>query len=193
MSFTIEKNRHIFACWAASRAAGVSPLCKFKVENGKGVLDRIFGQDGQKALDDALQKNQKDFDDYHHNIIKLVMKESKKKEHSIKSKKNSKDKNFTYGMTYGVAAKLINIYFKVMFICGNYKNKKGINYIHPPIDSLLLDSLYKQKIGKDISLWRESKWSKMNSEDYQNVINGIKDLNLSKGLWSVEEYWIGHQ
>ena len=53
MSFTIEKNRHIFACWAASRAAGVSPLCKFKVENGKGVLDRIFEQDGQKALDDT--------------------------------------------------------------------------------------------------------------------------------------------
>ena len=58
----------------------------------------------------------------------------------------------------------------------------------PSIDSLLLDSFfYKQKIGKDINLWRKSKWSKMKSKDYKRVIDGIKNLNLSKGLWSVED------
>ena len=96
-------------------------------------------------------------------------------------------------MSHGVAAKLINLYLKIIYICGSYKNENRINYIHPPIDSLLLDSLYEQKIGKDISIWRNFKWSKMESKEYQKVIDGIKNLNLRKGLWSIEEYWIGHQ
>ncbi len=78
MSFTIEKDRHIFACWAASRAAGASPLCRFKVEKGKEILDEIFGKDGKRALDNSLKENQKEFDDYHDDIIKRVIEESKK-------------------------------------------------------------------------------------------------------------------
>ncbi len=34
MSFSIKKNRHIVACWAASRAASVIG-CRFKVEIGE--------------------------------------------------------------------------------------------------------------------------------------------------------------
>jgi hypothetical protein len=185
--FTIEKNRHIFACWAASRAAGVSPLCRFKVEEGKKILDKIFSKDGQKALDDSLKENQKEFDDYHDDIINRVIKESEKK---IKRKERPKDKNFIDGMSYGVAAKLINIYFKVIFICGNYKDNPRINYIHPPIDSLLLDSLYKETKDK---LWKET-WSKMTSERYKKIIDGIKkEITKNDGLWSIEEHWEGHQ
>ena len=50
MSFTIEENRQIFACWAASRAAGVSPLCGLKVELGKEILDKVFGKNGQEVV-----------------------------------------------------------------------------------------------------------------------------------------------
>ena len=69
MSFTIEKDRHIFACWAASRAAGASPLCRFKVEKGKEILDEIFGKDGKRALDNSLKENQKEFDDIRERLV----------------------------------------------------------------------------------------------------------------------------
>jgi|TARA_Y100000294_G_C8400106_1_gene274428 hypothetical protein len=188
MSFTIEKDRHIFACWAASRAAGASPLCRFKVEKGKEILDEIFGKDGKRALDNSLKENQKEFDDYHDDIIKRVIEESKKNE--IQRKEYPKDKNFIDGMSYGVAAKLINLYFKVIFICGNYKDNPRINYIHPPIDSLLLDSLYKEKKDK---LWKET-WSNMTSERYKKIIDGIKkEITENDGLWSIEKHWEGHQ
>ena len=177
MSFTIEKNRHIFACWAASRAAGVSPLCRFKVEDGKKILDNLF-PDGKI---DALKSTQEKFDKYHEELRKKAINTG------IVKMQDGSD------MSHGVAAKLINLYLKIVYICGSYKNENRINYIHPPIDSLLLDSLYEQKIGKDISIWRNFKWSKMESKEYQKVIDSIKNLNLRKGLWSIEEYWIGHQ
>ena len=191
MSFTIKKNRHIFSCWAASRAAGVSPLCRFKVEKGKEILDKVFGEDGQKALDDSLKNNQKEFDSYHNEIINKVQTESKIKKYKIKSIENDGENDQTIdGMSYGVAAKLINLYFKVIFICGNYKNDERINYVHPPIDSLLFDSLYKKTKDK---LWKET-WSKMDFNAYQKIIDGIKEnITETDGLWSIEKHWKGHQ
>jgi hypothetical protein len=192
MSFTIKKNRHIFACWAASTAAGASPLCRFKVEKGKEILDKVFGEDGQKALDDSLKNNQKEFDSYHNEIINKVQTESKIKKYKIKSIENDGENDQTIdGMSYGVAAKLINLYFKVIFICGNYNdNNKGINYFHPPIDSLLFDSLYKETKN---TIWKKYKWSKMDFNAYQKIIGGIKEITKNDGLWSIEEHWEGHQ
>ena len=46
---------------------------------------------------------------------------------------------------------------------------------------------------KNKKLWGKYKWSKMDSEQYQEVIDGIKKLNLEDGLWSIEKYWKGHQ
>ena len=37
------------------------------------------------------------------------------------------------------------------------------------------------------------KWSKMDSEQYKNVIEGIKLQTGKNGLWSIEEHWEGHQ
>ena len=72
MSFTIEKNRHIFACWAASRAAGVSPLCRFKVKLGKKILDEVFSNDGPKDKE-VLKNSQDDFDNYHKEKLALYL------------------------------------------------------------------------------------------------------------------------
>ena len=183
MSFTIEKNRHILSCWAASRAAGVSPLCRFEVKKGKSILEKCFGYSGPNEKD-VFKLKQEDFDSYHLEIIQKIIKYFKN--HNIKTKI---DGEIELGMTHGVAAKLLNVYFKIMFICGNYKNEKGIGYIHPPIDSLLLNSLDKVQKQK---FWKY-KWSKINFDQYQEIINGIKAMTESRGLWSIEEYWIGHQ
>lgn len=184
MDFTIEQNRHIFACWAASRAAGVSPLCRFKVNQGKSILDVVFKY-GTKI--DALKQSQTQFDKYHENLIEQVIQNSKK----INIKMNYRERK-TIGMSYGVAAKLVNVYLKVTYICPSYKNDKKIKFIHPPIDSILLKTLYNNKIGENIKLWK-IKWSKMEKEDYKKVITEFKKLVRSDGLWLIEKFWLGYQ
>ena len=98
MSFTIEENRHIFACWAASRAAGVSPLCRFKVEDGKDMLNEIFPK-GNEGITNALKESQEKFDKYHRKLRQDII--------------NTKIVKMQNGdpMSHGVAAKLINLYF----------------------------------------------------------------------------------
>jgi hypothetical protein len=38
--YTITEHRHRYAAWAASRAAGVSPLCRFTISVGQRVIDK---------------------------------------------------------------------------------------------------------------------------------------------------------
>lgn len=40
MSYSIEEHKHRFAAWAAGRAATVNG-CRFKVEDGKKILERL--------------------------------------------------------------------------------------------------------------------------------------------------------
>jgi hypothetical protein len=44
--------------------------------------------------------------------------------------------------THGIAAKLVNVYLKSVFVCGGRHDHPRVRALHPPIDSLLLDALY---------------------------------------------------
>ena len=72
--------------------------------------------------------------------------------------------------THGVAAKLINIYLKSVYVCGENHADSKVRAIHPPIDSVLLDDLYKQDIGNQKAEWqraKEARWSKLSSNEYE--------------------------
>jgi len=96
-----------------------------------------------------------------------------------------------------VAAKLINIYLKSIFVCGSDSRNKKVKAIHPPIDSVLLDALYKQNVAGKKKEWQSAKktrWSKLNSSQYQSIIDAIKvAIPNENGLWEIEEYWQGYQ
>ena len=104
-----------------------------------------------------------------------------------------------YGLafTHGVAAKLINIYFKAAFVCGGYYNHTNVQAIHPPIDRKLLDELSKKDVGGLHQVWNVAKrigWSKFNSDQYETVIQSIRDaIQDNEPLWVVEQYWQGYQ
>jgi hypothetical protein len=71
-----------------------------------------------------------------------------------------------------------------------------VKAIHPPIDSILLDELYKQNVGNLRDEWnlvRKIRWSKLNSDQYERVINAIKRVVPNGGLWRIEQYWRGFQ
>ena len=91
--------------------------------------------------------------------------------------------------THGVAAKLINVYFKAGFVCGGHHLHERVRAIHPPIDSLLLDELYSQNVGGKKTIWSEAKrirFSKFNSTQYETVITAIRDAMQEAALWEVD-------
>lgn len=179
MKYTIENHKHNFAAWAAGRAANVNG-CRFKVEQGKKILEIAgFFQIGKdiKNLPGPGEFDNKHFE-WRKNIINAAQ---------------SLDLVFTHG----VAAKLINIYLKSIYVCGENSLDDRVKAIHPPIDAVLLDTLYKKNIGGKANVWkaaRKTRWSKLNSNQYQNVIEAIKEvIPTGEGLWQIEMYWQGYQ
>jgi hypothetical protein len=98
--------------------------------------------------------------------------------------------------THGIAAKLINIYLKGIFVCGGHAAHPNVEAIHPPIDSLLLEELYKNNVGglkKEWTIARKIRWSKFDSNQYEYVINLIRMTSNGSPLWKIESFWCGHQ
>jgi hypothetical protein len=100
------------------------------------------------------------------------------------------------GFTHGVAAKLINIYLKAGF-CGAEDNDPRLQALHPPIDSLLLDELYRKNVGGLREEWgkaRTIRWSKFTSAQYELVIDCSRSaLGVHVPLWHIERYWRGYR
>ncbi|WOG30124.1 hypothetical protein [Endozoicomonas sp. 8E] len=179
MSYSIEEHKHRFAAWAAGRAATVNG-CRFKVEDGKRILESSGMNEVAKSIDNLPSANE--FDKAHREWREKVI-------------NSAKELNLNF--THGVAAKLINIYLKSVYVCGDNHNDSKVKAIHPPIDSVLLDDLYKQDIGSQKSEWqkaRKARWSKLTSNEYESVIAAVKkSVPANCGLWQIEEYWQGFQ
>jgi hypothetical protein len=105
-----------------------------------------------------------------------------------------------YIFSHGVAAKLINVYFKVGLVTiANINNReiaKRIATFHPPIDGELLSKLVEVDTERTL-YWRKKErdgWSNLKTDEYQDVINEIrKFLAPDKRLWMVEIYWPGYR
>ncbi len=177
--YEINEHRKRFAVWTASRAASVKG-CRFSVEIGKSILE-------QSSLNNILEVSSlpepEDFDNEHKNWREEIIK--------IASVNH-------LNLTHGVAAKLINVYLKTLFVIGGYHDVPKVKAVHPPIDSLILKSLYLF----DKKRWRylnQIRWSKLNSDQYELLILNFKaavdidpnDNNIS--LWKIEEHWRGYQ
>ncbi len=177
--YSIEEHKHRFASWAASRGASVVN-CRFKVEEGKAILEEAGLKEIANSLDNLPIPEE--FDKQHsiwrNNVIKVAKKYQKE-------------------FTHGVASKLINLYLKSVFVCSENINDPKIKAIHPPIDSVLLEELYKQNIGGQRRVWqkaRKAKWSKLTSEEYEQTIRAIQvTITNNNGLWEIEQYWKGFQ
>ncbi len=178
MIYTIDEHKHRFAAWAASRAATVNG-CRFKVEQGKALLESA----GLKTLllRPELLPSPDEIDTCHREWRNQLIVAAR--DHSL-------------SFTHGVAAKLINIYFKSGFVCGGHHDHERVRSLHPPIDSVLLKELAAQNIGglqKDWKLASKIRWSKFDSNQYEMVIQNIRKALSGRPLWEVEEFWKGFQ
>lgn len=176
MEYSIEEHRHRFAAWAAGRAASVNG-CRFPVEEAKGILERT-GMNTFIFHPEHLPLPH-DIDSIHREWRRKVIEAA-----------------HGYPFTHGVAAKLINIYLKAAFVCGGSHDDDRVRALHPPIDSVLLEELYRRNIDNRKSVWDEARrirWSNFTSDQYEKVIRNIREAMKGAALWEVERYWKGHQ
>ena len=166
-----------FASWAASRAAG-----RGKFGNDVGIatlkqagMRRLIG-DPSKVL--PLPEK---FDVAHREWRNAVIAASR---------------DFTDEVTHGVAAKMINIYLKAVYVSGAYHDHPRVAAMHPPIDRFLLNSLCKKNEGGLHAFWKQAVktgWTNFSSEEYETVIHNIRTVLGGKALWRIEEHWQGYQ
>lgn len=181
MEKEIKEIIHKYAAWAASRAASVNG-CRFSVEIGQQILNEVAIRNFI-LNPDALPNSASEFNLLH----------KQWREHIIELSKSKTCPDFTHG----VAAKLINIYLKTILTCGGFHSHEKVSFIHPPIDSLLMEALVKASEysynKKFREVMRAKCWSKFSSDDYEAVIQELQNVIGEKPLWSIEKYWKGHQ
>jgi len=188
-NFDVYEHVHRFAAWAASRAAsrgahGFPVVCGIVMIEHAGLRKYLRHPNTLPKMSWAMDKK-------HEEWRKSI------KEAGGKCRLN---------ITDGIAAKLINVYFKAGLVTCANKDDERVGALHPPIDSLLLKALRKsdersdQKSDRErAKFWRSKEktgagWSSFNAKSYQEVIDEIrKKLGDEKRLWMIEEYWLGHQ
>ncbi|MBC8555716.1 MAG: hypothetical protein H8D23_39390 [Candidatus Brocadiales bacterium] len=178
MSYNLSKHKHLFSAWAASTAASSSKKLRFTIERGITALEHAGFPDD--ITNKSVPMEKKKFDEWHKNKCSLII-------ISLKDPQCS----------YGIAAKLINVYLKAFLVCDESTPNALRAIIHPPIDRVLLKGLMQN--SKNINdgnylFWRDAMngaWSTYSKERYFEVINKIH-LLFAEG-WLVEEFWGGHQ
>ena len=98
--------------------------------------------------------------------------------------------------THGVAAKLINVYLKAVFVCGGHHEHESVRALHPPVDGVLLKELAEQNLGGLRVEWKKACricWSNLDSEQYEKVIHSLRVAMTTEALWKVEQHWRGYQ
>ena len=204
-NYNSDLHKHIISTWAASTAASQITF-RFSVECGMKLI--LLGAKG--SFIDELTftnfikeiknfKSQKEYDSWHYSVIENMRKKSDDLQLLLeKHNKNYED------YSYGIAAKLLNCYLKVFFL-EYFGKEKFADFIHPPIDRLLLLALQKEDpklfnfnndVFVSVKYPKIPVWTKINVNEYTSIINLINEFILSrgqKGLWRSEAFWRGHQ
>ena len=205
-SYNLDFHKHTLSKWAASRAASQSKDFKFSVKLGSELLmlgKKGFQVSNQDFIDYIKQienfNTQDDYDSWHHQTIMNMTSDNDK----LKNLLNINNKSLN-NYTYGIATKILNCYLKVFFL-ESFGNQKFADFIHPPVDAILLKALrkedkklfnFKNSIFTNIGVQKIPTWTRINQDEYKEIIKLMKEFLSSKnqnGLWKIEFFWIGHQ
>lgn len=184
-NYDVDDHRKRFAAWAAVTAARASKKCRFTRNQGMLIIER-------SALSKLMRwtdlPHPDEFDGLHKSLRIAICDAAI----NVLDKKPER-------FTHGVAAKLVNVYLKSLFLCGtgletaDPETWAKANALHPPIDRLLLTSLAARDIGGKAKFWRRQSlkgWSNFTSKEYEEVIVEIRRVT-GGALWKIERYWLG--
>lgn len=181
-SYSTSTHRFRFAAWAAGRASGRG-LAGFTGETATSLLKTAGLEKYTQGLE-ALPAASK-FDKVHQELCSKIISSS----------------SAELELSYGRAAKLVNVYFKSLFL--NYfghpaltgEQTASVNAIHPPIDFLLLNAMSKHEdmgANPNWKIYAKQRWTKFNQTQYQAVIEEVRTVTDGR-LWEIEKYWKGFQ
>jgi hypothetical protein len=126
MDYSITEHKHRFAAWAAGSAASVIG-CRFKVEDGEKIIKESGLMNVAMNIDNLPDPREFDLShrEWRKNAIQIA-------------------KTLNLSFTHGVAAKLINIYLKSVYVCGKIIHiQKLKQFIHLSIVYCLMHSINK--------------------------------------------------
>ncbi|MEZ5563534.1 MAG: hypothetical protein R3F27_11335 [Gammaproteobacteria bacterium] len=185
--YSFVEHQHRLASWAAATAARSSPKCRFPVREAVDILNRLrirsFVENPQ-----VLAGSVEDFDRIHRELCCEAIRLSAERLPAPEAGGS---------FSFGVAAKLINVYLKVGVLSRSTRDGAEFLAMHPPIDRVLLSGLGDADLGGRRKFWiamAKLGWSTFSEAQYGEVIRAIREsLPASVPLWSVEEYWRGYQ
>jgi hypothetical protein len=164
MNYTFKNHLHNYSCWTAARSVQRNFTTTDKIIQSIEASDlmKIEGLQIQSAID---------YDGFHSRCCNQII-------DYFKSKLN-------IDATYGRAAKIVAIYLKTSVIIRYSGEGLLAEFIHPPIDRILLTNL--QRDNKGLKLL-ERPWTLLNEKEYFELINKLRTFNLNK-FWMLEEFW----
>lgn len=173
MKYTSEKHLHNFSVWAAARATQRNFTTTIIIQN---VFEACAFKSNAKKLEKGI-KSEEEFDEWH-----------KKNYTAFRQRFHKKGKKLTYGRY----AKLVSIYLKTSYIITKPKSKFA-RFIHPPIDRILLTSLFSiPDYKKYFETKRIPNWTQLNKVNYFKIISTIRDIQKKEKMvypWMIEAYW----
>jgi hypothetical protein len=168
MRYTPHQHRHNFSVWAAARAAqrgfASIPVLRAALEVS-GV--EVFARQPKKL---------NAFDSLHKEWCRAIC--------------AYLESVGIQNVTYGRAAKLVNVYLKSMVVLPSMDSKAAA-IVHPPIDRILL-----RNISGDVSidrthraLCRKTNWTQLDERQYFELISVLREINGGDPFWKLERYW----
>jgi hypothetical protein len=165
MEYDIYEHKHRFSIWTAARAVQRSFTTTLNISlviNNTNLRD--FAESKIKI------NSQEEFDSLQRFWSNLIIDEFNKLE---------------IDASYGRAAKMVAVYLKTSIIIGAKPTDPTINFIHPPIDRIILKNLSTIKAFKE---FRKLNWTKLDEQSYWQVVDTIrKELNMFN--WKLELSW----
>jgi len=163
--YTFNQHRHNYAIWTAARA----------VQRNFTSTSKIKYAIEQTSLQEFAESDQpfsiKEFETLH-TIWAMKMQEAFQAS-EIKT------------CSYGRAAKIISIYLKTSVLLGNQGNCGRSEFIHPPIDGILLKNMSKNEGLADLKAIR---WTQLSQEDYWKLVERLR-THFNRFDWRLEYYW----
>jgi len=166
MEYTLSEHTHRFAIWTAARAVQRSWTTTKKISN---VIQSSHLHEFVNNY--ANISDQKDFDDLQKNWCKKMIEEFR---------------ILNEVATYGRVAKIIAIYLKTSIILAAEEKDSKINFIHPPIDRILLRNLSTNVA--ELKPLGKLNWTQLEKDDYWVMVNTIRNY-IGFFDWRLEKYW----
>lgn len=183
--YSLSVHQYRFAAWAAATAARSSSLCRFTRDQGLLLIKEFGLADIGPRWSDLPEP--RTFNEFHRNL-----------RNSIRTAALVAFPGEDRDISHGVAAKLINVYLKVLLLSApalenaQPQEVRKANALHPTIDRILLSRLAMENVGGSARFWRAMRdrgWSQFDARDYEDTIDEIRRVT-NGALWTIERYWL---